>query len=73
MRVIRNQVDSHQQSTSLPDFSSPEFLYYLHSAQLGQPALQELWLSLGHKPMLKKELKVMLTWRLPCVLFNSAG
>lgn len=38
----------------LPDFSSPEFLYCLHSAQFDLPALQGLWLTLGHKPQAEK-------------------
>lgn len=31
-----------------------ELFYYLHSAQLCQPAVQGLWLTLGHKTQAQK-------------------
>lgn len=61
-----------QQSILIPDFSSPEFLYYLHSAQLDLPALQGLWLTLGHKPQAEKrtESEVYLEVSL-CLLYQG--
>lgn len=54
-RMIRNQEDSHAAEYLIAwFFIPPEFSYYLHSTQLCQPAVQGLWLTLGHKPQAEK-------------------